>query len=75
MLFGEFCGDPNDCHCLQARGICQQLTEVCVIGFLKLILDENPVSGFHVLAENIRPKRSNIALLGFEFEFEAYRVS
>lgn len=65
MLLGESSGDPDDCHCLQARSICQQLTEVGVVGLFELILDENPVARLNIFTENVCPKRSNITLLGF----------
>ena len=42
MLFGKVLSNPNNCDCLESRCISEQLTEMSVIGSLKLILDQNP---------------------------------
>ena len=46
-----------------------------VIGFLKLILNQNPVACFYILAQNIRSEGTDIPFLGLELQFETDCVS
>jgi len=70
MLLGELGGNPDDGDSLKARCVGEKLTQVGMVGALKLVLDQNPVAGLHILAEKISPEGTNIALLSLKLQLK-----
>ena len=71
MLLGESLCDPDNSHSLQAGGICQELTEMRVIGPRQLVLNKHPMVCCRILAENIGSEGADTLVLGFELKFQS----
>ena len=56
---------------IEAGGVGQQLTQMSMIRWLDLVLDENPALSCHVLRENICRERSHLLFNGFDLQLYA----
>lgn len=73
MLVPEARGQPHDGYRLQAGSVCQQLSQVIVIGQFKLVFDQHRAVCTDVLANDVGVKRTDFLFLCFQFEFKAER--
>lgn len=75
MLLSEAVRDPDDRDRLEPGRVCQQLSKVGVVRARKLILDQDPVVGSRVLAEDVRSEWTDVLLGRLEFEFDPDPIS
>ncbi len=70
MLIGKSRSNPNNTSRLKCGGVSQYLPKVAVIGFLKLIFDQNMRTAKNILANDVRRVRSDSNFLTNQFQLQ-----
>ena len=60
---------------IQARRVRQELPKVCVVRALQLVLDHHIVAVDRVPAQDVRPERADVRLLGLDLKLDADRFA
>lgn len=75
MLLCEARSELNDGDCFETSSVGEELPKVDVISSSELIFDQNPRVSPEILAQDVRPKRTNGAFLRLKRQINPKRLT